>query len=146
MVDAAATQEQFSVAANIAASDNTAVGGAISVLVSDNHTNASIGDAATLDADGNVVVEASQDSEMLAIAGNAGVSTSESAYGLSAAVYVHVDQVKAYVGKNAEVTARGKWGETEGVRGLGVTATSSEEVLSIAAALSAARCGRFPRG
>ena len=150
-VQATATQDQFAIAANIGASKDTAVGGAIAVLVSDNHTRAFIGDSATVDADGNVIVQALQDTDMHAIAGNAGVSTSSSAFGLSVTVFAHVDDVEAYIGDNAHVTARGKWADTqvqtgekdssgsrttEGARGLALTATSFENIFTIAAGFS----------
>src|SRR5207248_61849 len=100
---------------------------------------------------GNVIVEAFQDSNILAIAGNAGVSTSSTAFGLSVTAVIHLDDVEATIGDNAQVTARGKWHDsqvrtgakdgdgnrtTEGRRGVALTATSSEKLMTIAAGFS----------
>src|SRR5919109_3170512 len=57
VVEAAASQDQLAVGANIVGASNSAVGGAIVVLVSENQTYATIGNGATVDADGNVIVQ-----------------------------------------------------------------------------------------
>ena len=96
-VNARATQDQFAVAANVGFSNSSVtVGGAVSVLVDNNTTRAFIGAGAVVAADGNVFVEASQDTIVEAIAGNAGVSTSSAAVGVSNTTLVHNDTVEAY--------------------------------------------------
>ncbi|MDH5206452.1 MAG: hypothetical protein OEW36_12390, partial [Hylemonella sp.] len=151
-VEAFVDQEQVSVAANAAISiSNAAVGGAVSIIVDVNHTRAWIGAGAVVEADGNVVVQAAADTELLAIAGNASVAPSSTAFGISNTTFLHSDSVKAWVAAGAQVTARGNGGTyevqtgerdadgertTEAVRGLAVTATSFEDTHTIAAGFS----------
>ncbi|MBW6494216.1 MAG: LEPR-XLL domain-containing protein, partial [Burkholderiaceae bacterium] len=152
VVESFATQEQLSIAANIGFSNSSvAVGGAVSVIVDTNHIHAYIGDGAVVDANGSVVVQAAGDTDLTAIAGNASVSLSSTAVGVSNTTFVHTDEVKAWVGANAQITAKGNDGThavqsgerngsgqrtTEAARGLAVTATSFEDVMTIAAGFS----------
>ena len=151
-VQALATGNQLAVAANIGFSNSSAtVGGAVVVLVDINTTRASIGASADVSAAGSVVVESLQDTTISAIAGNAGVATSSTAVGVSDTTVVHQDTVEALIGSGAHVTANGTQpalpvytGQkdsagnrtTQNVTGLVVSATSFEDLTTIAAGFS----------
>jgi len=151
-VQAEASEKQFAIAAAIGvSSDDVGIAGSIIVMVDVNHTRAYIADDAVVDANGNVVVEARQDTDVTTIAGSIAASFSSSAFGVSVSTLVHEDTVEAYIGDDAHVTARGngavaqvQTGErngsgdrtTEAARGVALTATSFEDVLTIAAGFS----------
>ena len=151
-VRANSSQEQFGIAAAIgASSDSVGIAGSVLVWVDQNNTRAYIGNNAVVDADGSVVVEASSDSSITTIAGSVAVSGSSSSVGVSVSVLVHEDNVEAYIGDAAQVTARGNDGTTavqtgtrdgsgnritQNARGVAITATSFEDLVTIAAGAS----------
>ncbi|MEW6479356.1 MAG: hypothetical protein AB1455_07880 [Pseudomonadota bacterium] len=80
------------------------VGGVLGVLVSLGHTEASIGDSARVEAEGNVQVAASSDSSSVMVSGGVGVGQSA---GVGAAIAAHVvsNTTRASIGEDAEVRA-----------------------------------------
>src|SRR5262249_54600929 len=130
------------------------VGVSAPVYVMDTKTKAYVAGAAddTKDADitagGNVLISANGHLDILLVAGTVGAGKS-GGVGLSATVLTHDDVVEAYIGQNADVTAKGlrngvavNTGEFDDdgnpltviAKGLFVTAISTEDALTIAAA------------
>src|SRR5262249_17025427 len=124
-----------------------------SVYVRETRTRARVADAreawpgAKAKAGGSVLVAADDDAGFVMVAGNLGIGKK---FGVGAAgtVLVQDDTVEAYIGKNAEVDALGAGGSllaftgakdsdgnmlTQAFNGLAVTATSHEDILTIAA-------------
>lgn len=115
IVDASSAQNIISAGISIQGAGAGAVGGAATVNVVANTTEAFIGSerdvgtktAATVDSDGNVVVAAADDTLIIAVAGS-GTGAGAAAVGGAAGANVISSQTRAYVGKNAVVDARGK--------------------------------------
>ncbi len=99
-----------SIAGTVAIGKNWAFGGAASVYTITNQTKASIegGDASETDvhADGNIVISATNSTEIDSIAGS-GVFGMSAGIGASAATAVIDKTTEAFIGKNATVTADG---------------------------------------
>lgn len=114
IVDAKSAQNIISAGISIQGAGAAAVGGAATVNVVANTTEAYIGSsrddttktAATVDSDGNVVVAASDDTLLIAVSGS-GTGAGAAAVGGAVAANVISSQTRAYVGDNSVVNARG---------------------------------------
>ncbi len=128
------------------------VAGSISVVQATNTVEATLDGTSSAVAEGNVMVSAADDVDVFSLAGNvAGAGTA--AIGVANSTLITDNDVVAGVGAGASVTARGKLASddvftgakdgsgnrsTEGIRGLAVTATSFEDIQTIAAGGSGA--------
>jgi hypothetical protein len=134
---------------------STAVSGSILFTTSSNRTEAFITDDGThrVTADGNVAVSALQDVKLDVGTGAFSISFGAGAFGVANSTLITIDEVDAYVGAFATVDARGNRGAyaaytgkkspdgdllTENVYGVSVTATSYQDILSLAVAGSGA--------
>lgn len=145
-VQASSAQEVVSVSTSLGASGTVGVAGSVSVLHFDNETWAWIGNGATVDAGGNVAVNASDDTSTTLIVGGVGVGISGGGAGAGVGVTIIDKDTRAWVGNNATVDARGQntsnltgfsgtgFNATESLRGLRVQALSSEDLFTAAAA------------
>ena len=134
------------VAAGGQGAGKVAIGGSVVVNVYNTDVEAFLGDNTTTTANGSVVVQAVDDADFLLIAGVInGAGTA--GVGVGNSTLVTDNSVRAYVGKNATVTAKGNGAaediytgtkdgsgnkETEATRGVAVTATSHEKIYSFA--------------
>jgi hypothetical protein len=130
-VDADSSETILSIAANAGIGNSVGVAGSASVQVVNTGTRAYIehtpsGTAPCIDADGDVTISANGTFTAKMIAGSVGGGSS-AGIGASNTTLVHNDTVEAYVGERASVTS-------EGTTGLSVTAHSSEDLITIAAA------------
>ena len=147
LVDATAADVILGIGAAGAGSSSVALAGSVVVLTLDTLTRASIaGDASTpVSADGSVRVGADSDADIDTIAGNLAFSGS-TGFGASNTTIVRTDTTEAFVGDGAVVDAKGNGdaiavptGEAGALItdaafvGLSVTATSREDLLTIAA-------------
>ena len=122
------------------------VGGVVNVLMIDNHTNASIGNNATVFAEGDVFVSATDDTHVLELSGALAVGLV--GVGGSVGVMDLTKETQAIIGQNARVDALGYGAGVAGVldggidngafragsaHGVIVQATSSEDILHIVA-------------
>jgi filamentous hemagglutinin family protein len=105
-IDATSSDDIVSVTMGFAGGGSTGVGGAVSVGVVKNDVEAYIGKSASVDADGNVLVNAQDDVTAVLTAG-AGAGGGTAGVGASLAVATLLGTTKAYVGENATVNARG---------------------------------------
>ncbi len=105
-IDAGATETITSVSMGFAGGGNVGVGGAVSIVVNKNDVQAGIGKSAKVDSDGNVLVNA-QDDVVAVLTAGAGAGGGDAGVGASLAVATLLGSSKAYVGDNAEVSARG---------------------------------------
>jgi filamentous hemagglutinin family protein len=143
-----------------AAKSGMAIAGSVSVNDLDNTTRAYIKDKKDegVTADNNISLSANDDADILSIAGNIAFAkgsggVSGSGFGGSASVLTTNNTVESYIGTGSKVTAKGKGDEiavytgqkdddgnnlTENINGISVTATSKEEILSIAAGFAGA--------
>jgi hypothetical protein len=156
-VEAVATENLFTISLNFGIGSSTSVAGGAVVFVVVSDTRAFIGDdpddqvapagIAQVTAGGNIYVAADSATMIDVSAGNVAVSTSGSSIGISVTVVVDVDTTEAFIGAGSSVSAAGggtaiqvRDGDydgdgnqgTESVTGLALTATSHEDVLSIA--------------
>ncbi|MEL6550929.1 MAG: hypothetical protein AAFQ54_11870 [Pseudomonadota bacterium] len=136
-VMAGAVEDFTSVAATFGASSSSvAVAVSIAVLVVDSDTEAyvedgTVGARSVLSAaGGDVTVSASSDTDLLFLAGGVALSLGGAGIGVASAVFVHTDTVSARLGDYTQVLSGG-------ATGLSVTASSSEDILDIAAAAGA---------
>ena len=155
VIDARASEALVSVALGFAGGGSVGVGGAVSVVVNKNDVQAGTG-AATIDSDGNVLINAEDDITAVLTAG-AGAGGGNTGVGASLAVGTLLGSTKAYVGENAVVNARGNAAaadvyvgetviavqsdtptepgsllakKTESAKGLSVTAFNRENLIS----------------
>ncbi|MBU0750688.1 MAG: hypothetical protein KJ787_00105 [Gammaproteobacteria bacterium] len=105
-IDAAATDTIVSVSAGFAGGGKAGVGGAVSVGVVANDVQAYVGKSASVDSDGNVLVNAQDDMTAVLTAG-AGAGGGNAGVGGSLAVATLIGTTKAYIGESAQVNARG---------------------------------------
>lgn len=156
LVAAHAAEDILSLSAGVAGSGTVSVGGAVSVIVVNTETHAHICDHAATDAygaiahaGGNVLVAATDDTDIDVIAGSLGIGFGAAGVGGSVAVTVINKDTRAYVGEHATVDAGGNGGPLTGIfdgsltdsgfsteptfHGLAVQAASSERVSSVAA-------------
>ncbi len=129
--------------AGIAGGGNAGVSGSVGVVTENNNIIAYIGDRATVTAQGNVSVAANNNEKIEMGVGSGGFSLG-AGLGASIAVLVRSDNVIAYIGESAKVTAKGLGnsfiapagydGAIQSMRGLSITATSNEDILVVAVA------------
>ncbi|TAK78891.1 MAG: hypothetical protein EPO12_11675, partial [Aquabacterium sp.] len=130
-VDADGGEEVTSVAATVSASTNASVGISASVYVVNTTTRAQLDNgtagspAADLEADGGIYVTSDSPFVLTPVAGQVAVG-SEAGVGISNTTLVHNDTVEALVGHYADLT-------THGAAGVTVRATSSENLVAVAA-------------
>lgn len=105
-IDASATETLTSVSMGFSAGGNVGVGGAVSIVVDKNDVQAGIGKSAKVDSDGNVLLNA-QDDVFVVLTAGAGAGGGDAGVGGSLAVATLIGSTKAYVGDNAQVSARG---------------------------------------
>ncbi|MDE2506762.1 MAG: hypothetical protein KGM43_06095, partial [Planctomycetota bacterium] len=156
LVTATASENILSIAAGIGGSGEVAVGGAVAVTVLNNQTQAYIGRNATstaggadVNAGGNVLVSASDDTTINAIAGSLGIGIGAVGAGASVGVISITKDTEASVGKFATVNAAANgpnsllgifdggsnasgYTTLPGFMGLAVQAESSESILNLA--------------
>lgn len=141
-------EDLLSVVAGLGVAGNASIAGAVTVAVIDNDTFAFIGEDSAVDADGNVLV-AADDRTTATVASGAGAF---GGVGVGGSIGVNdiTKATRAYVGTDADVTARGNSASTvavtsgaarsggafpaEDVQGLVVSADSSEDILAVAVA------------
>jgi filamentous hemagglutinin family protein len=92
--------------AGAASTASAGAAGTVSVLVLDNNVTARIAQNATVTANGNIWVDAADDSSLLQFGGGIGAGSSVGV-GASVGTIVVLGETLAEVGKNATVTARG---------------------------------------
>lgn len=155
-VEAHAVEDILTVAATVSGAGAAAVGGAFSVIVLNNHTHAYIGQDATNAAEapvahagGNVVIEATDDTDSLAISGGVAIGGGVGA-GAAVGVTVFHKDTQAFVGDHATIfaggnapalgglydgtfAADGSFATQPAFRGLAVQAATSEEVVQVGA-------------
>jgi len=130
-VDARSVEDVISVTANIGASTSSAgIAASVSVYVVNTTTRAyldgGLAFGVTINAGGDVNVTADDTSDYLLIAGSVGAASS-AGIGVSNTTLVRTDIVEAWIGDDATITSGGNPGVT-------VSATSSEDIITIAAA------------
>ncbi|QCB46258.1 leukotoxin LktA family filamentous adhesin [Hydrogenophaga sp. PAMC20947] len=106
LIDASSSEDLTSITVGFAGGGTTGVGGAVSVGVVKNDIQAMIGSTATVDADGNVGVNAQDDIDVLMAAGGLG-GGGTTGVGGSIAVATLLGTTKATIGNDAVVNARG---------------------------------------
>lgn len=124
VVDAKASEALVSVALGFGGGGSVGVGGAVSVVVNKNDVQAGTG-AATIDSNGNVLINAEDDITAVLTAG-AGAGGGNTGVGASLAVGTLLGSTKAYVGENAVVNARGNAASADVYVGETVIAVQSE--------------------
>ncbi|GAB3103371.1 hypothetical protein GCM10027217_25700 [Pseudomaricurvus hydrocarbonicus] len=107
-----------------------AVSPAVTVISLDATTTASVAAGAMLDADNNVLIVASHDTNIDTL--NGGVAGGVGAVSPGVGVMVVEKTTTATVGDNAQVDARALYNSTDGIQGLAVKATSSENLDQVA--------------
>ena len=153
IVQATSRESFLAVAVGIGAAGKVGLAGSAVVITLDTTTQAYIGggpvaaDGAVVSADGNVVVAADSDANFITAAGAIGGGGTVG-FGISNSTIVKTDLTEAFIGENADVTAKGTGNAiavftgdkdtsgtklTENIRGLSVAATSYEDFITIAA-------------
>jgi len=157
-VGARAEEEILSVALSGSGGGSVGIGGAITVLSLTDNTRAFIGNDATTDATGaqvnaggNVLVAATDDTKTLVADGGLGIGIGAAGIGASVAVVSITKTTEALIGDHAAVDAKGNgstaltgihdgtlgngsFGTLAAFRGVAVQASSSEDVTTVAAA------------
>ena len=142
-LNAASTENLVSVTVGLSGGGEVGVGGAVSVAVNKNDVEARIGNSATVDAGGNVLVNAQDDTTAVLVAG-AAAGGGNTGVGGSLAVATLLGTTKASIGDNATVNARGLGSDSqvytgatghtkEGAKGVSVTAYGSEKLTTTVA-------------
>jgi len=124
VIDARASEALVSVALGFGGGGSVGVGGAVSVVVNKNDVQAGTG-AATIDSNGNVLINAEDDITAVLTAG-AGAGGGNTGVGASLAVGTLLGSTRAYVGENAVVNARGNAAAADVYVGETVIAVQSE--------------------
>jgi mucin-19 len=156
-VQAHASGDVLSIAATGAISGTASVGGSVSYVGVNDTTKAMIGDTATTDtggthvsADGNVLVDATDDTVAYLITGSLSVGVGGAGVGGAVGIAILDKTTDAYIGSHATVNALGKTAGLTGIfdgnlsgssfetassfNGVAVQAATSENVTNIAAA------------
>ncbi|MFZ2267304.1 MAG: leukotoxin LktA family filamentous adhesin [Azonexus sp.] len=155
-IDAASSENIVSVSAGFAGGGKVGVGGAVSVGVVINDVQAYVGKSASVDSDGNVLVNAQDDTTAVLTAGSA-AGGGQAGVGGSLAVATLLGSTKAYIADDASVNARGLGNaatvysgetvfsdtenkptaflakQTESAKGLSVTAYDRENLITTVA-------------
>ena len=137
-ISAASSESIVSVTAGFAGGGKAGVGGAVSIGVVKNDTQAYIGKQAQVESDGNVIVDGKDDVVAVLTAGSA-AGGGDAGVGGSLGVATIIGSTKAYVNDNARVSAHGNkesavvLSDDDAVKGLSVTARSSENVVTTVA-------------
>ncbi|KPK01382.1 MAG: hypothetical protein AMK71_05800, partial [Nitrospira bacterium SG8_35_4] len=148
-VSAEETASIFSIAAAGGFADKLGLAGAVVINKVTNSTTANMGDGtvSTLEANGNAIVSADDDTDILSIAGSFG-GGGKAGLGASNSTIITDNKVTAYIGSGTAVNVKGNRDasgvytgtkdssgnkETENIKGLSVTATSYEDITSAAA-------------
>jgi hypothetical protein len=105
-IDASSSEQVISVTAGLGFGGNAGVGGAVSIGVVANEVEASTGKSSTIDSDGNVIINAQDDTSAVLVAGSA-AGGGDAGIGGSIAVATLTGSTKALVGDSATVNARG---------------------------------------
>jgi hypothetical protein len=124
-VTGTSTETMLSVVATLGVADSAGIAGSASVSVITTETDAYLGASTVLNAGGGVTLSATGTFKTTMIAGSVGAAGT-AGIGVSNTTLVHTDTVQAYVGGSAHVTAGGT---------VSITATASEDILSIAAGI-----------
>jgi hypothetical protein len=157
-VEAHASEDLLTVAATGSGSGGASVGGSASVVVVNDTTQANIGQSAASDAEGakaialgNVIVAASDDTNLVTVAGGLAIG-GVAGFGAAVAVSVFDKNTAAFVGDHATVVAAGLTSSVDGVydgtidsakgtfnalptfHGLAVQAESIEDVTQVGVA------------
>ncbi len=145
-VRANTTEDSLMISASGSAGGSFGGSGSVAVFKMDNQTQASIGAGADVDAGGNVVVLASDKSDLDNIAGAAGLGFG-GGVGVSVGVNAIHKDTQAFIANDAQVDAQANSNNvdvlsevdtnhitTTSTRGVIVQAYSSEELLNVAAA------------
>jgi len=130
-LSATGTETILSVSANLGVGNSAGIAGSASVQVITTDTRAYVegapsGTPASVDAGGNISLTATGTFTTTMVAGSVGAA-STAGIGAANTTLVHSDTVEAFIGRRAVI-------DTAGATGLSVTATSSEKVITIAAA------------
>lgn len=146
VVEAESRDRVLSLVASIAAASNGGAGaGSLSIITLNNETQAFIGDNAIVTAEGNVVVSAFSDAQIVPFTGAGGFSNG-AGVGAAGSTVIKTDVTEAWIGNGASVDARGNRDaiavntaerpviffepDTTDIKGVSVTAVSFEDVLS----------------
>ena len=148
-VKAASSQDIISVAAALGASGSVGVAGAVTTNVIDSHTTAYIGSGVTATAGNSVEVAAKDTTEIVSVAGGAGIGLGTIGVGGSVSVTTIHKATAAYIDSGAIVDANAQSADTVTVytgendnngkqlvkqaRGVSVKAESSEKITDVAA-------------
>jgi filamentous hemagglutinin family protein len=144
-LDARSKEEILSIAAGLGVGGTVGVAGSTSVLSMTNVTSATTGTGSVVDADGNVAIVASDDTETDVIDGTLAAGFGAAGVGGAVGVTRIEKDTTAGVGVGATVNARGNntgtmqalsgddLSDRDPITGLMVEATSSEDLFSVAA-------------
>jgi hypothetical protein len=119
------SETMLSVVATLGVADTAGIAGSASVSVINTETDAYLGTSGTLHAGGGITISAQSTFKTTMIAGAVGAAGT-AGIGITNTTLVHSATVQAYVGGSAVVTA---------VDTVAISATASEDVLSIAAGI-----------
>ncbi|MFV2069876.1 MAG: beta strand repeat-containing protein, partial [Pirellulales bacterium] len=125
-VDADSIEDIVTLSTNLGAGNSVGVAGSASVYVMNTGTRAYVNNGGDVDAGGNVSITATGTFEITAVAGALGFGVS-AGIGAANVTLTHTDNVEAWVGDSATVSA-------DGTTGLTISATSSEEIIGTSAA------------
>ena len=114
-VRARSTEDVLAISIAIAASGLVGVGGAVTVVVIDNETYAYVGDGARVLAGGNLVVAASDQTDIDVVAIAAGIGIGAAGIGAGVGVTAITKDTRAWIG-NATVDAKGDSSEILALR------------------------------
>ncbi|NER96837.1 MAG: hypothetical protein F6J86_23810, partial [Symploca sp. SIO1B1] len=146
-VVAEAQEEILSIGIGVGVGGSAGIAGTVSVISLDNSTHAYIDNDATVQANGNVLVSASNDTETDVIAGAAGLGLA-AGIGASVGVVLIDKDTKAYIGQGASVDGKANtntfmpvFGDQDKsgismdlIKGVAVQAQSSEDVFTVTVA------------
>mgnify|MGYP001791491610 CR=1 FL=1 len=132
----------LSIGMGVGISGKVAIAGSISVLSLDNSTKAFIDDSAIVQAGGDVLVSANDDTKIDVISGAAGIGILGGGIGASVGVVLVEKNTQAYIGQNAVVDAGANsplplgilTGQKPDIPGVSVQAKSREDIFNLAVA------------
>ena len=130
LIEATSSEDILSIAGNAGVGSDAGIAGSASVQVINTGTRAYIDGGATVNASGNVGLGASGVLDITMIGGALGAA-STAGVGAANTTLVHNDTVQAFIGNGASVSSGG-------ATGILLSATSSEDIITIAASAGAA--------